>query len=143
MICGRSAECINSVGSYKCQCKDGFKEGSNERSCDDIDECTDMPGLCEHTCVNVWGGYRCACKPGFILNADNRLVLIFLVFCRQKKLFIIVEPAPILTSVKCLKINIFVLECVKIFQEATLVDVPKDIDWGLMGELVKVCEMKY
>lgn len=72
MICGRSAECINTVGSYKCQCKEGFKEGKNERSCDDIDECKDMPGLCEHTCVNVWGSYRCACKPGFILNADNR-----------------------------------------------------------------------
>ncbi|KAJ8955315.1 hypothetical protein NQ318_003408 [Aromia moschata] len=68
--CGNNAECINSKGSYRCECKDGFRKQSN--FCDDIDECSETSGLCEHNCVNTWGSFRCSCKPGFTLNYDNR-----------------------------------------------------------------------
>ncbi|XP_044256252.1 fibulin-1-like [Tribolium madens] len=68
--CYLNAECVNTVGSYKCHCKEGFRGKGN--SCEDIDECKENAGLCEHRCVNIWGSYRCACKQGFILSYDNR-----------------------------------------------------------------------
>jgi len=49
--------CINTVGSYKCGCRDGFKL-RNQRRCLDIDECA-IPKLnkCQHFCNNTIG--RC------------------------------------------------------------------------------------
>lgn len=69
-ICSHNAECINTVGSYECKCKEGFR--SNQHSCDDIDECTEVSGLCHQNCVNLWGSYRCSCNRGFTLSIDNR-----------------------------------------------------------------------
>ncbi|KAJ8923557.1 hypothetical protein NQ315_010136, partial [Exocentrus adspersus] len=68
--CDANAECMNTKGSYRCECKDGFRKNNNV--CDDIDECKETPGLCEHNCVNMWGSFRCSCNPGFTLNYDNR-----------------------------------------------------------------------
>ncbi|XP_060536861.1 fibulin-1-like [Cylas formicarius] len=68
--CGNTADCINSIGSYECRCKSGFRNKNG--LCDDINECLDSVGLCEHNCVNLWGSYRCACRLGFTLNYDNR-----------------------------------------------------------------------
>jgi fibulin 1/2 len=68
--CSINAECINTIGSYKCHCKEGFR--GQGTFCEDIDECKENARLCEHSCVNIWGSYRCACRPGFILNYDNR-----------------------------------------------------------------------
>ncbi|XP_050313739.1 fibulin-1-like [Anthonomus grandis grandis] len=68
--CGSYADCTNSVGSYTCSCRPGFK--MNQNFCDDINECEEIPELCQDNCVNIWGSYRCACKPGFTLNVDNR-----------------------------------------------------------------------
>lgn len=68
--CGSNSECINNKGSYECVCKDGFRKFPNY--CEDIDECNETPGLCEHNCVNIWGSYRCTCNSGFTLHLDNR-----------------------------------------------------------------------
>ncbi|KAK4871917.1 hypothetical protein RN001_016041 [Aquatica leii] len=69
-ICSRNSQCINTVGSYECKCKDGFR--ANGHACDDIDECSEISGLCHQNCVNLWGGYRCSCNRGFTLSIDNR-----------------------------------------------------------------------
>lgn len=69
-ICSHNAECVNTVGSYECKCKEGFR--SNQHACDDIDECSEVSGLCHQNCVNLWGGYRCSCNRGFTLSIDNR-----------------------------------------------------------------------
>lgn len=69
-ICSIHSDCKNTIGSYTCECKDGYEK--KEDLCHDIDECVQIPGLCEQNCVNIWGSYRCSCKPGFTLNSDNR-----------------------------------------------------------------------
>lgn len=43
----------------------------------DIDECTEVEGICHHQCINVWGGYQCTCRAGYSLAADNRLNVLF------------------------------------------------------------------
>ncbi|KAK9889438.1 hypothetical protein WA026_004707 [Henosepilachna vigintioctopunctata] len=69
-VCYHNANCVNTVGSYRCDCKEGFTD--NGSGCEDIDECARAPNLCEHKCVNTWGSYRCACQAGFTLNMNNR-----------------------------------------------------------------------
>ncbi|CAK1546756.1 unnamed protein product [Leptosia nina] len=74
-ICSQNADCINTVGSYKCQCHEGFQTAPiNQQVCVDVDECVESPSgsLCEQRCNNVWGGYRCSCHRGYRLNSDNR-----------------------------------------------------------------------
>ncbi|XP_049316269.1 fibulin-1 isoform X5 [Bactrocera dorsalis] len=72
-VCPSNAQCLNTIGSYYCECKSGFqKSKGNEHVCLDVDECQEIPGLCQQKCVNYWGGYRCTCNQGFELSADNR-----------------------------------------------------------------------
>lgn len=61
------AMCVNTIGSYTCECNNGFeyKEGIG---CIDINECADSslndcppPAIC----VNYYGYYFCKCKSGF------------------------------------------------------------------------------
>ncbi|XP_070543675.1 mannan-binding lectin serine protease 1-like [Ptychodera flava] len=39
---------------------------------EDIDECLDQNGGCEHLCHNVYGGFYCSCSPGYRLHSDGR-----------------------------------------------------------------------
>lgn len=77
--CAQNSICENTVGSFRCTCKEGFKSVS-DTVCEDVNECHETVGLCEHTCINSWGTYRCACRQGFEINSDNRLVHNFFFF---------------------------------------------------------------
>ncbi|EDV27739.1 uncharacterized protein TRIADDRAFT_53736 [Trichoplax adhaerens] len=66
--------CINSIGSYTCQCNIGFKIATNQRDCEDIDECVQSEP-CHQICNNEYGHYRCACNPGFELDDNNSTCL--------------------------------------------------------------------
>ena len=63
--------CINTFGSYRCDCQDGFSMIDN-RSCQDIDECALTSGRqaacsAKQTCKNTQGGYHCieTCPAGY------------------------------------------------------------------------------
>ncbi|RTG82681.1 uncharacterized protein DC041_0001435 [Schistosoma bovis] len=66
-ICGKEHQCVNMIGGYRCQCAPGYKNGENEKSCVDIDECHEMENVCKsnnpyapsQACINLMGSYRC------------------------------------------------------------------------------------
>uniref|UniRef100_A0A8C7TW05 EGF containing fibulin extracellular matrix protein 2b n=1 Tax=Oncorhynchus mykiss TaxID=8022 RepID=A0A8C7TW05_ONCMY len=66
--CQPSQQCVNTVGTYSCQCPDGYSNIGIE--CVDIDECRYR--YCQHRCVNVPGSFSCECEPGFQLAGNNR-----------------------------------------------------------------------
>nr|XP_046173883.1 EGF-containing fibulin-like extracellular matrix protein 2 isoform X1 [Oncorhynchus gorbuscha] len=65
--CQPSQQCVNTVGTYSCQCPDGYSKIGIE--CLDIDECRYR--YCQHRCVNVPGSFSCECEPGFQLAGNN------------------------------------------------------------------------
>ncbi|XP_047430594.1 fibulin-1-like isoform X2 [Mugil cephalus] len=71
-VCG-SHGCVNLVGSYRCECHNGYMFNSITKLCDDINECRHYPGrLCAHKCDNTEGSYQCSCTRGFKLAYDGR-----------------------------------------------------------------------
>ncbi|XP_072529845.1 fibulin-7 [Salminus brasiliensis] len=53
--------CVNTAGSYRCECPIGYALSRDSRNCQDIDECDGGAHNCtsEQVCVNTFGGYRC------------------------------------------------------------------------------------
>ena len=75
--CDDSATCVNSIGSFNCECTNGFAsngtgcfcgEGLIEKAdqCIDFDECS-TSHRCDvnANCTNTHGSYQCDCLPGF------------------------------------------------------------------------------
>ncbi|XP_041378711.1 protein NEL-like, partial [Gigantopelta aegis] len=65
--CSESQNCINTIGSFHCVCKEGYT-GSN---CSDINECSKDKGGCSHTCENTAPFYNCKCNDGYVLFTEN------------------------------------------------------------------------
>ncbi|XP_018432139.1 PREDICTED: EGF-containing fibulin-like extracellular matrix protein 1 isoform X1 [Nanorana parkeri] len=61
--------CVNTLGSYYCQCNSGFQLAANNYSCVDVDECSTSP--CAQECYNMIGSYVCQCNPGYELSRDR------------------------------------------------------------------------
>ena len=77
--CGENTECVSGgVGSvpYTCLCNIGYYDVrggiDNRPDCQDIDECTEIQGICDvnAACYNVPGSFQCQCAPGF--RGDGR-----------------------------------------------------------------------
>ena len=84
--CHRNARCINTVGSFYCECSNGFV--GNGRKCNgactyissficvkqivclDIDECLGGRRVCDQVCVNTEGSFHCSCYRGYELLGD-------------------------------------------------------------------------
>ena len=70
--CDRRTEiCVDTVGSYRCDCKMGtaFFRGR----CSDYNECAEMEKPClldTLKCKNTIGTYICECSPGFVYDDD-------------------------------------------------------------------------
>ncbi|OTF82573.1 hypothetical protein BLA29_013594, partial [Euroglyphus maynei] len=72
--CGQQQQCINTPGSYRCECPTGFRIDGQQ--CRDIDECLESHDhLCPSDvsqCENTPGSYYCKCKRGFEKDHHGR-----------------------------------------------------------------------
>ncbi|KAH0624563.1 hypothetical protein JD844_032174 [Phrynosoma platyrhinos] len=58
--------CSNKQGSYHCSCYNGYALKSDNKSCEDIDECTVSADICgEARCKNLLSSYTCVCDAGY------------------------------------------------------------------------------
>ncbi|XP_058491292.1 hemicentin-1 [Solea solea] len=73
-MCHYNQQCVNTVGTYRCQakCGPGFKPSVTGTSCEDVDECQESAvSPCQHQCLNTLGSYRCICHPGYQLSGQR------------------------------------------------------------------------
>lgn len=64
--------CYNLIGSFLCQCEQGYELAHDSVSCQDIDECSFSSYMCQFQCINTPGSYSCECPEGYQLQG-NRL----------------------------------------------------------------------
>ena len=69
--CNLNADCMDTDGSFACDCNEGFI-GSGE-NCSDIDECGLNLANCQEfsDCINTVGSYSCICQAGFTQPSDD------------------------------------------------------------------------
>lgn len=64
-LCGKESVCINTPGSYRCECRPGY-EGNPREECFDINECISGTACgINAKCFNVPGSFKCLCPKGF------------------------------------------------------------------------------
>ena len=58
---------LNLVGTYFCECNQGFRNPVATQQCDNIDECGEGLHVCHINadCTDTPGSYTCACLTGF------------------------------------------------------------------------------
>ncbi|XP_054176769.1 adhesion G protein-coupled receptor E2 isoform X18 [Homo sapiens] len=67
-LCKSYGTCVNTLGSYTCQCLPGFKFiPEDPKVCTDVDECSSGQHQCDSStvCFNTVGSYSCRCRPGW------------------------------------------------------------------------------
>ncbi|XP_067136118.1 fibrillin-2-like isoform X2 [Centruroides vittatus] len=66
--------CINTHGSYRCECNPGFVLHSNGKSCvqESSNNKCDTNNPCEHICVDTGTAIQCECHAGFHLLPDGQ-----------------------------------------------------------------------
>ncbi|CAH1772474.1 unnamed protein product, partial [Owenia fusiformis] len=66
-----SMKCVNTQGSFKCECVSGYVlDVDSSSECLDVDECAG-PNSCKQQCLNTVGSFTCSCQDGFSLAADG------------------------------------------------------------------------
>nr|XP_028694166.1 adhesion G protein-coupled receptor E2 isoform X3 [Macaca mulatta] len=67
-LCKSYGTCVNTHGSFTCQCLPGFKfKPEDPKLCTDVDECSSGLHQCDNStvCFNTVGSYTCRCRPGW------------------------------------------------------------------------------
>uniref|UniRef100_A0A8B9LZJ9 Fibrillin 2 n=1 Tax=Astyanax mexicanus TaxID=7994 RepID=A0A8B9LZJ9_ASTMX len=69
----QGGNCVNTFGSFQCDCPGGYYLNADSRICEDIDECVVNPGICgPGTCYNTLGNYTCVCPQEYMqVNGGN------------------------------------------------------------------------
>ncbi|XP_056393271.1 fibrillin-2 [Hyla sarda] len=63
----QGGNCINTFGSFQCECPQGYYLSEETRICEDIDECVTNPGVCgPGICYNTLGNFTCICPPEYM-----------------------------------------------------------------------------
>ncbi|CAB1435033.1 unnamed protein product, partial [Pleuronectes platessa] len=63
--------CTDTPTSFICTCRPGHHLMSDGKTCDDVNECEETPGVCSQVCENTVGSYVCKCAPGFLREPDG------------------------------------------------------------------------
>nr|Q8C088.1 RecName: Full=EGF-like and EMI domain-containing protein 1; Flags: Precursor [Mus musculus]BAC27650.1 unnamed protein product [Mus musculus] len=68
---GCQQRCINTLGTFHCECDTGYRRHADERTCIKTDPCAGANG-CAHLCQTENGMARCACHAGYQLSEDKK-----------------------------------------------------------------------
>ena len=63
--------CVNTEGSFYCDCYEGYELADDLYNCTDVNECHQMNGGCEFGCRNTIGSYQCYCYYGLELTNNT------------------------------------------------------------------------
>ena len=72
--CLAGNRCVNTRGSFYCECRQGFKRDAAE--CVDLDECEEGTFTCgvAESCVNSLGTYSCECSYGWTRDGLGKCI---------------------------------------------------------------------
>lgn len=68
----QGGKCVNTVGSFNCECPEGQARNIETNECQDRDECKEVGVCLDGRCVNTDGSYYCVCNQGFIPSQDRK-----------------------------------------------------------------------
>ncbi|XP_076845192.1 latent-transforming growth factor beta-binding protein 4 isoform X2 [Brachyhypopomus gauderio] len=70
--CELHTTCVNTDGSYRCECSAGYRATEHGRQCADINECLEGD-FCfpKGECINTEGSYKCLCALGYRTNING------------------------------------------------------------------------
>ena len=95
--CCINGKCLNTDGSYICECPQGYHLDSDGHTCIDMNECASIKNPCGRgTCSNNEGGYKCDCEEGLTMKDGKCIGRVF----KQKKYFFLLIILKILMSVQ-------------------------------------------
>ena len=71
-VCGPNGNCVNTPGSYECECIVGYTSLAPKGGCVDINECVSAPPCGPNSiCSNTVGSFQCGCKTGYSGNPPS------------------------------------------------------------------------
>ncbi|XP_055901448.1 neurogenic locus notch homolog protein 1-like isoform X2 [Biomphalaria glabrata] len=71
-VCPPNSDCINTKGSYRCQCHLGYKLNVNTGNCEESSDC--VVKHCSHSCYIISPGKeQCVCPEGLELDEGTQL----------------------------------------------------------------------
>uniref|UniRef100_A0A8C1WLR9 Latent-transforming growth factor beta-binding protein 1 n=1 Tax=Cyprinus carpio TaxID=7962 RepID=A0A8C1WLR9_CYPCA len=73
-LCVPNGKCLNTEGSFLCECDAGFVSTRDSPGCEDVDECSLNENTCgsHGVCQNTIGSFSCQCNPGFKDSQDGQ-----------------------------------------------------------------------
>ncbi|EDV19076.1 uncharacterized protein TRIADDRAFT_62473, partial [Trichoplax adhaerens] len=95
--CIGNQRCVNTMGSYTCNCSAGYQFNPTLQRCIDINECQKSVSPCHQNsnCINTAGSYQCQCKNGYIGDGKLNCTLVCTSnYCSGQGICYVVNNAP-------------------------------------------------